>query len=169
MQSRGRRSGLPPDVEIPADLSLKAHRSYFVWEYGKVPDVVIEIVSNREGGETTTKLLDYARIRVPYYAVYDPQRLLQSEALVLYALQGTHYEQRRNLYLGDVGLGLVLWQGVFEGSRGLWLRWCDEHATPIATGSERAEQERQRAEQERQRAERLAARLRELGEDPEAS
>jgi hypothetical protein len=32
---------------------------------------------------------------------------------------------------------------------------------------QRAEQERQRAEQERQRAERLAARLRELGENPE--
>ncbi|MEC4816534.1 MAG: hypothetical protein SAK29_25200 [Scytonema sp. PMC 1069.18] len=30
-----------------------------------------------------------------------------------------------------------------------------------------AEQEQQRAQQERQRAERLAARLRELGEDPD--
>ena len=44
------------NVERPANLHAKRYRSYFTWEYGKPPDVVIEIVSNREGGEDTIKL-----------------------------------------------------------------------------------------------------------------
>ena len=51
---------LSMDVELPADLDAKNHRCYFGWEYGKPPDVVVEIVSNREGGEGTTKLGAYA-------------------------------------------------------------------------------------------------------------
>ena len=62
---------LSMDVELPADLHPKSHRSYFIWEYGKPPDVVIEVVSNREGGEDTQKLAAYAESRVPYYAIFD--------------------------------------------------------------------------------------------------
>ncbi len=78
------------DVEVPVDLAPKQNRSYFVWEYGKVPDVVIEIVSNREGGEDTTKLRGYARIHVPYYAVFDPLHLLSSEAQKRWANEPDH-------------------------------------------------------------------------------
>jgi hypothetical protein len=39
------------DVTPPADLWKKSSRSYFIWEYGKPPEVVVEIVSNTEGGE----------------------------------------------------------------------------------------------------------------------
>jgi hypothetical protein len=39
------------DVEVPHDWWQKAHRSYLLWEFGKPPDVVIEIVSNTEGGK----------------------------------------------------------------------------------------------------------------------
>lgn len=38
-------------VEMPDDWSLKQNRSYFAWEFGKFPEVVIEIVSNRRGSE----------------------------------------------------------------------------------------------------------------------
>ncbi|KPQ34044.1 MAG: hypothetical protein HLUCCO16_17710 [Phormidium sp. OSCR] len=48
-----------------------------------------------------------------------------------------------------------------------WLRWWDSQGNLLLHGEERAEQEHQRAEQEHQRAERLAARLRELGVDPD--
>jgi hypothetical protein len=37
------------DVDFPEDLQLKHNRSYFVWEYGKVPELVIEVASNLEG------------------------------------------------------------------------------------------------------------------------
>lgn len=56
----------------------------------------------------------------------------------------------------------------------MWLRWCYQDGTVLATGDERAEQERQRAEQEKQRAEQaeqraqlLAERLRSMGIDPD--
>jgi hypothetical protein len=52
-----------------------------------------------------------------------------------------------------VGLGLTLWQGVYEGRADLWLRWCDQDGIVIPTGAERAEQERTRAEQAEQRVE----------------
>lgn len=60
------------DVGFPEKIWEKRNRSYFIWRYGKPPDLVLEIVSNRKGGEDGTKLGDYARIRVAYYAIYDP-------------------------------------------------------------------------------------------------
>jgi hypothetical protein len=44
------------------------------------------------------------------------------------------------------GIGVTLWQGVYEGLTQTWLRWCGQDGTVIPTGAERAEQERQRAE-----------------------
>ena len=38
------------DVRAPDDPFLKINRSYFIWNYGKPPDVVVEIVSNAKGG-----------------------------------------------------------------------------------------------------------------------
>jgi hypothetical protein len=38
----------------------------------------------------------------------------------------------------DVGLGLTLWKGMFEGHTDTWLRWCDENGQAIPTGEERA-------------------------------
>lgn len=65
-------------VQMPQDWSQKQHRSYFVWEFGKVPEICIEIVSNRKGDELGGKKdLLYAQIGVVYYAVFDPLRQIQ--------------------------------------------------------------------------------------------
>lgn len=72
------------DVEVPEDWWAKRHRSYFVWEFGKAPDIVIEIVSNLEGNEAGSKLADYARAAVPCYAIFDPQGLLSPVPLRVY-------------------------------------------------------------------------------------
>jgi Uma2 family endonuclease len=163
------------DVELAADLWPKPNRSYFIWRFGKPPDAVVEIVSNREGGELERKRERYARLGVAYYVVFDPQRLLGEEALRCYELRGRTYAPCAENWLGDIGLGVRLWEGEYEGVKAVWLRWCDREGNVIPTGAElaeaerqRAEAERQRAEAERQRAERLAARLRALGIDPDA-
>jgi Uma2 family endonuclease len=39
------------DVQLPDELWEKKHRSYFMWEYGKPPEIVVEVVSNRKGRE----------------------------------------------------------------------------------------------------------------------
>lgn len=136
------------------------HRSYFVWEYGKTPEAVVEIVSNKVGGETTDKMLKYAQINVVYYAIYDPDGHVQFEPLKVFVLREKSYVPCSPEWLPALGLGLTLWRGPFESCDAVWLRWCDRQGRVIPTGAERAEHERLRAE-------RLAARLRELGVDPD--
>ncbi len=149
------------DVDVPSDVWAKHNRSYFIWEMGKVPEVVIEIVSNTKGQETEKKHHRYARIGVPYYVIYDPQQLIQETALLVYELHIGTYLARSDNRLEEIGLGLTLWDGIFEKKQDTWLRWCDQAGNLIPTGAERADQERDRAE-------RLAAQLKALGIEPEA-
>ncbi|MBM3222625.1 MAG: Uma2 family endonuclease [Candidatus Tectomicrobia bacterium] len=173
-----RNPAIVPDVMLSLDVTAPedwwAIRSYFVWEYGKTPDVVIEIVSNTKGGEKSTKRTQYAQAGIPYYVVYDPDRYLPGDVLEVYELLARAYRRRPDAWLPEVGLGVTLWEGMFEGRHGTWLRWCDQAGEVIPTGAERAEAAQQqaeaaqqRAEAAQQRAERLARRLRELGLDPE--
>ena len=179
------------DVVLPANLMKKTNRSYFIWEYGKPPDLVVEIVSNAEGGEERVddKLGIYAQMRVGRYVVYDPGQQTGAELLRVYALSHGQLVRTEERWFEELGLGVVLWQGVYEGSEETWLRWCDRDGAIIPTGEERAEAERIRAEAERERAEaeharaeaeriraeaereraeRLAAKLRAAGIDPDA-
>jgi len=155
------------DVEANVDLSRKENRSYFLWIVGKAPDLVIEIVSNRRGGEASLKMRDYARARVLYYVIFDPNDLLGGGVLRVFELRGGAYAPIEPNWLPNVGIGLVLWEGVFEGQTARWLRWCDRQGQVIPTGRERAEKERERADRERQQKERLQAQLRALGVEPE--
>ena len=59
----------------------KSHRCYFVWEYGKALDVVIEVVSNRDGGEDSAKLAVCARVGVRSEALNKPSRAVPVPAL----------------------------------------------------------------------------------------
>ncbi len=167
-------------VQRPGDFSQKRNRSYFVWEFGKVPEVCIEIVSNQEGdevilsrksrqkGKTIAKKEIYAQIRVPYYVVFDPLEQIQDEMngalLRVWSITSEGYTELtppegirdigQPVWLNGVGIGLTLWEGQFEdeGTRS-WLRWCDRSGRVIPTGAEGQEMERQRAEIERQQAE----------------
>ena len=56
------------DVEPHQDWYAKERRTYLVREFGKVPELVLEIVSNKKGGKLAGKLKDYARMGVNYYA-----------------------------------------------------------------------------------------------------
>jgi Uma2 family endonuclease len=168
-------------VQRAEDYSERRNRSYFVWEFGKVPDVCIEIVSNTEGdeltlskknqqkGKSTAKKDIYAQIGVRYYAVFDPLQQIQKETemngalLRVWAISPQGYpeltspqgisEPEQFVWLPTVGLGLTLWHGAFEEEiPRLWLRWCDANGVVLSTGAEGQEIERQRADAERQRA-----------------
>lgn len=163
------------DVEPPSDVHDKERRSYFVWEYGKVPDVVIEVVSNNVGGELTDRKRGYAKMRVPVYVVWDPEKHVSDEELTVFWLAGNVYRRAENSVIESLGLELQPWVGAFEGIEARWLRWRDLRAAWLPTGAERAsyeraraESERARAETERARAEALADKLRALGIDPES-
>ena len=154
-----RNPAIVPDVFVSLDVQVsenwwdKEHRSYFVWEFGKAPDLVVEIVSNRRGRENGVKKVTYAEMGVGHYVIYDPLAQVMPEVVTVYGLSDGGYERQELSRFPSLGLGLMLWAGVFEGVPGTWLRWTDEHGVVIPTGKERAEQEREQAEQERERAE----------------
>jgi len=186
-------------VDVPSweqMISHKKYRAYFVWVFGKPPDVVVEVVTNRKGDELTDKLKVYAEVRVLYYVVYDWMGLYGEPKVRVFKLNGLEYELKGDMRLDEFGLRVGLWEGTFEGfGRGEWLRWYDEEGNLLLSNEEwqmqinaeleaqrqkaeqekqraeeekqRAEQERQRAEQEKHRAEKLAERLRALGINPD--
>ncbi|MCY7392350.1 MAG: Uma2 family endonuclease [Leptolyngbyaceae cyanobacterium CAN_BIN12] len=178
-----------PRAQTLQDLRL----SYVIWIEGVVPFLLVELLSPgteaedlgqtlREVNQPPTKWQTYEQVlRVPYYVIFDRYQ----NQLRVFQLVGTRYQemtvQDQRVWFEDIDLGVGVWQGTYQDAEGLWLRWYDAANQWIPTPAERAkqesqraeqerqraEQERQRAEQERQRADRLAAKLRELGIDPE--
>lgn len=176
---------LAPDVflslDVEAPKNWHENRAYFFWEYGKAPEVVVELVSNRKGGELGTKRLHYARMGVSYYIVYDPKHRLSDKVLQIFGLHGGTFKPLKETFLARIGLGVTLWHGKFENKEDTYLRWCDQAGEVLLTSYERtaleaarADREAKRARQattrakaETARADKLAAKLRELGIDPE--
>jgi len=168
------------DVKHGDDLWKKENRTYFIWEMGKPPNVVVEVVSNREGGELGKKRQKYAEWGIHYYVVWDPQGMLGEPRLRAFALGGDDYQRMSHATFPRIGLSLVLWEGTYEGFHDVWLRWAKLDGTLIPTGAElvaeerkrldevrkSADEERKRADAAQARAERLAERLRSLGIDP---
>ena len=142
-------------VKVPEDWTKKKNRSYFVFAFGKPPEVAIEIVSNKIGNELGSKIKDYAIAGVSYYVVFDPLKELGETILRVYELRNNIYVELNNFFLSQIGLGLTIWHGIFEGLEYDWLRWCDASGNILLTGNELAQQAQQRAEQveeEKQRA-----------------
>lgn len=178
-----------PDVMVCLNVVLnpgtleKKDLSYFAWEHGKLPEIVIEVVSNREGHEDTTKKARYAEIGIAHYVIYDPDLLLSKRVLRAYERHATQYVDMVDAgWMPTLGLGLMLWEGAYEGSDATWLRWIDRDRKLLLTGAERARQAedaarsarsqaeaaKSEAEAAKSEAERLRRKLRELGLDPDA-
>jgi len=156
-----RKAPLVPDVMVSLDVSppagdvwAKRNRSYFLWEYGKPPEVVIEIVSNQKGSEIDSKRRDYARVGVTHYVVFDPSSQLFANKVRYYELVRGSYVEQIDSWLAAIELGLTLWEGDYEGLHQEWLRWRTRDGKLILTGAERAEK--------------LAAQLRALGVEPQS-
>ncbi|MDY6806890.1 MAG: Uma2 family endonuclease [Cyanobacteriota bacterium] len=138
------KAGIAPD----AFLSLGIHagedwwqrkvRSYLFWEFGKPPDIVIEVISPTPGNELGSKLTDYADLRIPYYVVYDPLKKVGENTLRVFELRGRSYVPKSNYQFPDCNIGLTLWTGTFEDINGTWLRWCYPDGKVIPTGDELA-------------------------------
>lgn len=174
-----------PDFFVVLDaLPDRQRKSWVVWqEDGRTPDVVIELLSPRtEAVDRGRKMQIYAGLKVQDYYLFDPDDL----RLEGYRLAGSSYERMVSLPDGglpcrSLGLQLAIAEAEVLDLRGPWLRWRDTDGALLPTERERAareqaraeaertraEAEHERAEAERTRAERLAARLRELGLDPD--
>ncbi len=111
-----------------------------------------------EADKPPTKWQVYEQIlRVPYYIVFDRY----TDNLRAFVLQADSYKElnleQPRIWMPRLEIGLGLWQGNYKGIERLWLRWYDNNGNWLPTP----------AEQERQRAERFAAKLRELGVNPD--
>jgi Uma2 family endonuclease len=175
-------TGVSPRVPVVPDgfLSLgverrkggKSRPSYVVWEEGGVvPILTLEMVSHTPGGEYTDKMEIYAQLGVLYYVIYNPDFWQRDghQPFEIYKLVNGAYQLQigEPYWMPEIGLGIGRFQRVFNGIPIELLYWYDRQGNRYLAADEREEQEHQRAEAERQRAERLAARLRELGEEPD--
>ena len=147
---------LSMDVTVHEDWYDKRHRSYFYWEFGKAPELVIEVVSNREGEEAGDKLSIYARMGIDRYVIFDPLRQLSRETLRVYEREWQRYRKTTIHWFKGLQLGLRLWEGEYEGKEAIWLRWCEQDGLLIPTGAERSQQAESRAEDAERRAEQEA-------------
>ncbi|MBE9192767.1 Uma2 family endonuclease [Gloeocapsopsis crepidinum LEGE 06123] len=150
-----------PDFFAVLGVPKRERKSWVVWEEGKAPDVVIELLSDStaQADKNEKKLIYQNQLRVPEYFWFDP---FNPEDWAGFFLQHGVYQPimpnaQNQLVSQSLGLALQRWQGTYEGVEATWLRWTTLDGELLPTFAEqeyqRAEQEYQRAEQERQRAE----------------
>ncbi|MBW4547298.1 MAG: Uma2 family endonuclease [Symplocastrum torsivum CPER-KK1] len=150
-----------PSIGVPRE---EVKRSYTPRLQGNIPAIVMEFLSDTEGGEYSSKptyppgkWFFYQRVlEVPNYVIFEPDagelEVYQLDDSAQYQLQNPDANNR--YWVAQMGLFLGVWQGTRENRTGYWLRWWDENGELLLWGSERAE--------------RLAAQLRAAGIEPEA-
>jgi Uma2 family endonuclease len=165
-------TGLNPRVPVVSDAFLsvgverkkggKSRRSYVMWEEQQiVPILTLEMVSHKPGEEYDQKLAIYAQLGVLYYVIYNPEFWQRDRHLPfeVYKLVNGLYQLQigEPFWMPEVGLGIGRNQTIFGNIPQEQLAWFDQNGDRYLS----------EAEIERQRREQLAARLRELGEDPD--
>jgi hypothetical protein len=159
--------------EAKHNLPRREHKSWVVWQEGKGPDVVIELLSERTAAldKGEKKQIYQECLRVPEYFWFDPF----SAEWAGFALQEGVYQPlvpdaQERLVSQRVGLALVRWEGAYQGVSARWLRWATLEGPLLPTGSELAERAQQQATAAQAQAtelETLLARYRErFGELP---
>jgi Uma2 family endonuclease len=150
-----------PDVFVVLDVPRGERKSWVVWEEGKGPDVVIELLSESTASQDKhrKRLIYQNQLRVPEYFWFDP---FDAEDWAGFALRNKVYEPlsrdaQGRLISDCLGLALVQWTGSYRGITATWLRWATLDNQLLLTAEEQAEG----------RAERLAAQLRALGVEPD--
>jgi Uma2 family endonuclease len=172
-----------PDVFVALDVDRERDRkSWVVWEEGKSPDLIIELLSPSTASydKTVKKRIYQDQLRVDEYYWYDPYNPVDLAGFkrVNGIFQPLEPDAEGHLPSPRLGLLLVRWSGVYLGTEAIWLRWATPEAQLLLTEREQREQVQTRAEQvqeqldsERQRAEAAEAelaRLKQLLEDKHA-
>lgn len=166
-----------PDVMVVFGRPKRDRGSYQQWQEDNIaPQVVFEILSpSNTGAEMTRKLLFYQQYGVEEYYIYDPSgnELLGSRRVEQHLIEIPHIQ-------GWVSPRLGIRFELDDSTLQIYTPSGDRFLTPVELAAQRdqerqradqeqqrADQEQQRANQEQQRADRLAAKLREMGIDPE--
>ncbi|MGH2602190.1 MAG: Uma2 family endonuclease, partial [Dehalococcoidia bacterium] len=116
-----------PDFFVALDVERRERKSWVVWQEGKGPDVIIELLSEStaavDKGEKKQVYQD--TLAVPEYFWYDPF----SGELAGFSLRDSVYEPIEPDIAGRLpsrrlGLSLVRWPGQYANIDATWLRWA---------------------------------------------
>ncbi len=169
-----------PDFFAVLGVPKTERLSWVVWEEGKPPDVVIELLSESTASndKNAKKLIYQNQMRVSEYFWYDPFNPNDFAGFDLNsgAYQPIVLNEKDQLVSKVLDLALVRWQGNYRGVDATWLRWATLDGELFPTSQEmvvitqrraeeveqRAESEKQRAESEKQRAEQAELQLRQV-------
>lgn len=181
-----------PDFFAVLNVPKKERKSWVVWEEGKAPDVIIELLSSSTAhhDKTQKKLVYQNQLRAPEYYWFDPWN---AEDWAGFVLRDGRYQplelDTHDRYVSlNLQLALIRWSGTYREVNTTWLRWATLEGQLLPTREElvkqaeqqamqaehnleqekqRVAQTEQRANQAEQRAEQLAAKLRALGINPD--
>ncbi|WYL95748.1 MAG: Uma2 family endonuclease [Gloeotrichia echinulata IR180] len=152
-----------PDFFAVLGVPQGERRSWVVWEEGKGPDVVIELLSESTAtaDKNQKKLIYQNQMRVPEYFWFDP---FNPDDWAGFSLQQGLYQpiapkSQSQLISEALGLSLLRWEGSYKGVDATWLRWGTLAAELLPTAEEIAQAERLRAQAERLRAQRAESQL----------
>jgi Uma2 family endonuclease len=153
---------------VPPTLDGEPRGSYVMWQEKVIPPLLIELVSNDRGEEqdatpNTGKFWVYEQgIQAPYYLIFDWK---DGGSIDAYQRIDGRYRplapnERGHYAIPPLQCEFGIHPAFHAGFDVPWLRAYDLDGRMLPTGAERAEQEKERADK-------LAARLRELGIDPD--
>ncbi len=152
-----------PDFFVVLGVPKGERKSWVVWEEGKAPNVVIELLSESTAAndKDEKKLIYQNQMRVPEYFWYDP---FNSNDWAGFRLHNQEYQPilvnpQNQLVSESLGLALQRWQGNYKGVNTTWLRWTTLNGLLLPTAEEIAQIEQQRADSESQRAENAESQL----------
>ena len=152
-----------PDFFVVLGVERRPRKSWVVWEEGgRTPNVIVEILSDSTADvdRGIKKQIYQDILKVNDYFWFDPETL---EFVGFHLVEGQYQSLEPNPQGWLWSQQLQLFLGVDQEK----LRFFDPEGQLVPTLEEVAESERQQKELAQQRAERLAAKLRELGVDPE--
>lgn len=146
-----------PDFFVALDVPKRERKSWVVWEEGKGPDVIIELLSESTAAHDKGEKKDIYQncLRVPEYYWFDPF----SAEWAGFALQHGRYEaivedNQGRLISQTLSLALVRWEGVYQEVEARWLRWATLSGALLPTPQEVAvAAQRQVVEAQQQAAE----------------
>ncbi|MEB3277974.1 MAG: Uma2 family endonuclease [Lyngbya sp.] len=148
---------------LPTNPPQQTRRSYTPNLEGEVPAIVMEFLSDTEGGEYSIKSkyppgkwYYYEQIlQVPIYVIFEPNagwlEVYQLDPSRGYQLQQP--DENGRYWIENIGLFLGVWRGTKTNRTGYWLRWWDEAGKLLLWGTELKEK--------------MAQKLRELGVNPD--
>ncbi|MBG0744629.1 MAG: Uma2 family endonuclease [Cylindrospermopsis raciborskii KL1] len=138
-----------PDFFAVLGVPKGERKSWVVWQEGKGPDVIVELLSESTAktDKTTKKSIYQNQMRVPEYFWYDPFnpedwkgfKLINGVYKPLELVEGGYISEQINLKL-------VLWEGSFKGLNIVWLRWATLEGELLPTQQEKIQRERERKE-----------------------